>query len=59
MVLPREDLMARSPSVFFSAISPDGWEPFQDQDAGGRLAWVIVDEDLNGNVNVVGRRVLE
>ena len=31
MVLPREDLMARSPSVFFSATSPEGWEPFQDQ----------------------------
>ena len=23
--------MARSPSVFFSATSPEGWDPFQDQ----------------------------
>ena len=25
----------------------------------GRLAWVVVDLDMNGNVNVVGRRVFE
>ena len=31
MVLPREDLMARSPSVFFSATSPEGCDPFQGQ----------------------------
>ena len=35
MVLPRLDWMETSPSVFFSATSPDGAEPFQFQEAVG------------------------
>ena len=41
MVLPREDLMARSPSVFFSATSPEGCEPFQVQLAIGEYSVLV------------------
>ena len=41
MVLPRLDWTETSPSVFFSATSPDGADPFQVQEAGHRAGMSV------------------